>query len=245
MILQMSTDDVFRERTRRFAGLVKTFKGQADAASELGFTTVQLVSNYKNGKNMGEETALRIEEMGKLPPGSLLNPLNTEWFLDEPEKPLDTGKKYSGNIAPSHGVSEREKGHYDVESYELWQGFVEKDARAMSIPKEWFEKEGYKPEQIKFITMPDDSQAGIVSKGFDIAINVNWNGEIKNNCYYGVVLGGTPTVRGLEYQYDGSLVLTCNNNKFKDQEVPEKDLEKLKEMIIGIPVKFQGNFPDY
>lgn len=135
----------------------------------------------------------------------------------------------------------RDKNHIYVESYEYWSGDVASEIRFMSVPISWLKNEGYSSDQIKSIEMPDESQSGLVNQGFEIAINIEWGSKPLDNLYYALEIGGRITLRRIEYQYNGDLILRCLNEKFNDQRVSEAEIKDLR--IVGVAVKFQGSFP--
>lgn len=215
--------DIKGIRRLRLEELTANRGDKAKLARATGFSPSQisqwLSDDKTTSRQISEDTARVIEVSLELPVG----------WMD------------SANMTTTPDTNNRKHGHVYVQSYELWQGQVEKEIRFMSVSMNWLEKEGYSEGQIISIEMPDDSQAGLVNRGYEVAVNIEWGNELINDVYYAIKIGGSVTIRRVEYTYVDDIMLRCQNPDYSDQIVSKKEIEKLD--VVGIAVRFQGSFP--
>lgn len=206
-------------RKQRLAELTANRGDKARLSREADLSASQISQWLSGERNMSEDTAREIERARDLPVG---------W--------MDSATMNSSPLE-SEGIHK----HENIQSYEFWRGEVETEIRVMSVSTEWLKAEGYTKNQIKSIVMPDDSQVGLVNRGYEVAINTDWGGELINDLYYAIKIGGLVTIRRVEYTYSGDVMLRCLNSEYAEQTVSKSDVVNLD--IAGVAVRFQGNFP--
>jgi len=225
---------IFKERQRRFTLLLKRYDNQAHAAECLGFGGVAGVSNIKTGqKNMGESVARRIETMASLARGTFTDPLSTPFGLQEPIAINKDGPHFNSDTVLSDDFLQLDWLYKEA-------GDVQK-AHKMSVSKDWLKSSGLSADQVKAFVMPDDSQPDFVRRGYRIGVNTQWAKPLKHGHYYAIRLGGSVTVRRIEYRSNGDLVLCCSSESYSDEVVPPNAIDDLP--IEGQAVIFQGAFP--
>lgn len=151
-----------------------------------------------------------------------------------------TEKNLSDRMNSPAKEAGRNEGHVYVQSYELWRGEVEAEIRFMTVPVDWLETEGLIVDQIKTIEMPDNSQADRIRKGDIVAVNVVWDGNVKNDTMYAIRIGGQHTLRRTAFQANGNLILRCRNDEeYPDETVSRYEISELD--ILGEFLRFQGS----
>ena len=238
----MKTEHIYKERKRRFALLIRRYKNQVEAANALGFGSPAAVSNLKNGyDNIGTDVALRIEQLAELGAGMMVSPLSTPW-TGESNTIQKKGLHSSVNDPEREYVfTNTEFADVKIDTYESW--IADGSARdcRMSVSKKWLSAEGFDSSQIKSITMPDNSQLGFVSKGYEIAINVNWGTKLRNDLFYAIDIGGSITLRKVEHRASGGLHLRCLNPDYRDESLTQSEADSLD--VKGVAVLCQFVFP--
>lgn len=236
---------IHAERARRFVLLLERYRTQIEAADALGFNQPSMISAIKKKRrNIGEEVARRLEELGDLKSGVFVNPLETSWnpvekdtnSLDFRSSVINTSRNVSDNTVVYGDVT-----HVRIETHESWiDGETQKESR-MTVPSAWISSNGFNADGLKSITMPDNSQSSLVLEGYEIAIHIDFDGELKNNAFYALKIGGNITLRKIEYKATGGAMLRCVSNDYADESVTLDELANIE--VIGQAVMFQGSFP--
>ena len=216
------------------------------ARKQLGWSAADLVR--KSGVKQG--TVSKIEQLNQDTMGKYALPLqralgvSMDWLAEGigdpyPEEPRAKEWQTINSLDTLNHDTGHD--HVSIQSYEMWAGDIETEIRHMTVPAHWLADEGFSSAQIKSICMPDDSMAPMVMRGFEIAVNVRWGGTIKNGLYYALQIGDILTIRLVEHQFNGGLLLRPENSRYADQLVSASAIHRLT--IIGEAVRFQGTFP--
>lgn len=211
--------DMKSTRQKRLKELTDKRGEKKRLAEDSGLNPSQITSWLSGAKKMSENSARLIEQVRNLPNG-WMDSDNMDLSFDSPQ--MDN--------------------HVYIVSFEFFSGQVDREIRFMSVSSAWLTSEGHSRDDVVSIEMPDDSQYGIVSRGFEVAINTNWGKKLKNNRYYAVRFGDSPpTVRRVEIQFNDDVLLKSINPDYTDQLVPANQVHELN--IVGEAIKFQGVFP--
>ena len=246
-------------KARLRIALERSGKRQADLARHCNVTTSAVNQWIKdNGREkirLEHDNLMCVADLLKVSSDWLTGKTNNmELITGGPQKQVGrtqvTSCSESASASVTHGDmvhKPRTDGGKDdqyayVQSYEFWRGKTKTETRFMSVTLEWLESKGLVAGQLKSVEMPDDSQEGLVSKGYIIIVNVEWGEKLVNGAYYAIEIGGLITVRRADYEHNNDIVLTCMNPKYRDLSVPKNDVPALN--IIGSAVRFQGDFPN-
>lgn len=226
-------------RQRNFARLVRERYGNNnDAARAWGMSASQ-VSNYARGtRGMGEKLARRIERAAKLADGSL----SIEYREHEQPQaqigiPNEHALKINDNLTDrSHNRSTQER--VFVQNFHEWQSAGSSNALPrVSVSASLLARHGLSVDDVKYIEMPDESQSDRIRAGDLVVINVAWDGDVKSDQVYALMIGGVLTLRKAEVLPNTDVVLKCHSERYTDTTIKSADLPSLD--IAGVVITFE------
>lgn len=232
-------------RRRNFTLLVRQFRSNAEAAASLEMSEAQ-VSNYVHGsRKMGEKLAARIEKNAHLVPGTLSTNVSgrkTTNFAD-----VNNLKSVSIGGSGTHKIesprSSLVRSNVDSSNFDDFISVKRENESGgmesvMAVQKAWLEANGFDIDSLRSFPMPDNSQSGLIEQGYEVLYNKDVKGPFIEGKHYVVLLGGVMTVRRIEHQVNGDIILKCLSTSYSDQIVSASDIPNIKS--CGIALEFRA-----